>query len=76
MSEENVELVRRGIEALNRGDVGGALAMADVAPEFEFVPSGVLIPDLSDVQRGPEGARRSLGRCSRRSRSRCAPGPD
>jgi ketosteroid isomerase-like protein len=60
MSEENVELVRRGIETVNRGDVEGALAMVDVAPEFEFVPSGVLIPDLSDVQRGPEGARRVM----------------
>jgi hypothetical protein len=38
MSQANVELVRRGIEAINRGDVEGALAMADVAPEFEFVP--------------------------------------
>jgi ketosteroid isomerase-like protein len=60
MSEENVELVRRGIETVNRGDVEGALAMVDVAPEFEFVPSGVLIPDLSDVQRGPEGMRRVM----------------
>ena len=34
------------------------LALADPPPEFEFVPSGVLIPDLSGVQRGPEGLRR------------------
>jgi ketosteroid isomerase-like protein len=58
MSQENVELVRRGLEALNRGDIEGAVALADPLPEFEFVPSGVLIPDLSGVQRGPEGMRR------------------
>jgi ketosteroid isomerase-like protein len=57
-SQENVELVRRGFEAYNRGDIEGMLALADPPPEFEFVPSGVLIPDLSGVQRGPEGFRR------------------
>ena len=58
MSEENVELLREIIEAFNRGDLEGALTLADPPPEFEFVPSGVLIPDLSGVQRGPEGLRR------------------
>jgi uncharacterized protein len=58
MSQENVELVRQLIEALNRGDLEAALALADAPPEFEFVPSGVLIPDLSGVLRGPEGLRR------------------
>jgi ketosteroid isomerase-like protein len=60
MSQENVELVRRGIETLNRGDFEGALALTNPPPEFEFVPSGVLIPDLADVQRGPEGIRRVM----------------
>jgi ketosteroid isomerase-like protein len=60
MTQENVELVRRIFEAVNRGDFEGALALANAPPEFEFVPSGVLIPDLSDVQRGPEGLRRVL----------------
>ena len=60
MSQENVELVGRMYEALNRGDVEGALALADPPPEFEFVPSGVLIPDLSGIQRGPEGLRRLM----------------
>jgi ketosteroid isomerase-like protein len=60
MSEENVELVRGMYEALNRGDIEGALALADPPPDFEFVPSGVLIPDLSGVQRGPEGLRRLM----------------
>ena len=58
MSEENVELIRRIFEAFNRGDLEGARAIANPPPEFEFVPSGVLIPDLADVQRGPEGFRR------------------
>jgi ketosteroid isomerase-like protein len=58
MSQENVELLRRFIEAFNRGDLEAALALADAPPEFEFVPSGVLIPDLASVQRGPEGLRR------------------
>src|ERR671918_1213312 len=58
MSEENVELVRRVYEAYDRGDIESMLALADPPPEFEFVPSGVLIPDLSRVQRGPEGLRR------------------
>ena len=58
MSEENVELLRRILEALNRGDVEGAIGLADTPPEFEFVPSGVLIPDLASVQRGAEAFRR------------------
>jgi uncharacterized protein len=58
MSQANVELVRRINETFNRGDVEGAIALADPPREFEFVPSGTLIPDLADVQRGPEGFRR------------------
>jgi hypothetical protein len=40
MSEENVELVKRMHEAVNRGDFEGAVALANPPPEFEFVPSG------------------------------------
>ena len=58
MSEENVEVVQRVFEALNRGDIESAIELADTPPEFEFVPSGVLIPDLASVQRGPEAFRR------------------
>jgi ketosteroid isomerase-like protein len=58
MPPENVELVRQITDAFNRGDVEGALAPADPPPEFEFVPSGVLIPDLAEVPRGPQGMRR------------------
>jgi ketosteroid isomerase-like protein len=55
MSEENVDLLRRMTEAFNRGGPEDALAIANPPPEFEFVPSGVLFPDLAGVQRGPEG---------------------
>jgi len=44
--------------AQNRGDIEGAIKLADTPPEFEFVPSGALIPDLASVQRGPEAFRR------------------
>jgi ketosteroid isomerase-like protein len=57
MSEENVEVVRRMFEAFGRGDLEGAIQLADTPPEFEFVPSGALIPDLASVQRGPEAFR-------------------
>jgi ketosteroid isomerase-like protein len=60
MSEVNVELLRRMFEAINRGDIEGAIALADPPPEFEFVPSGTLIPDLASVQRGAEGFRRTV----------------
>ena len=54
MSEENVELVRRAFEAFNRGDHDAAFA--DLAPEFEYVPSGA-IPGVTGIHRGPEGFR-------------------
>ncbi len=60
MSQENVELVQRIFQAVNRDDFEGVVALANPPTEFEFVPSGVLIPDLSGVQRGPEGFRRIL----------------
>jgi hypothetical protein len=49
MSRENLELLRRTCEAGNRRDVEGWLALADAPPDFEFVPSGVLIFVLSGV---------------------------
>jgi uncharacterized protein len=60
MSQENVELLRRFIESFNRGDIEGAIALVDPPPEFEFVLSGLLIPDLMAVQRGPEGMMRAV----------------
>jgi hypothetical protein len=47
MSQENAELVRRITEAINRGDLDGAVAIAHPPPEFEFDPStGVPQADL------------------------------
>jgi ketosteroid isomerase-like protein len=58
MSQENVDLLRRMIETFNRGDLEAVIALADPPAEFEFVPSGVVIPDLADVQRGADAVRR------------------
>jgi ketosteroid isomerase-like protein len=49
MSKENVEMVRRGIEAFNRGDLDALRAIA--APDFEYVTSGT-IPDLTGAYHG------------------------
>jgi ketosteroid isomerase-like protein len=38
MSEENVEIVRRGYEAFSRGDLEGMVA--DFAPTFEYASMG------------------------------------
>jgi ketosteroid isomerase-like protein len=58
MSEENVELVRRFIEAFNGGDLEGAIALVDPPPESEFAP-GDFGPEPATVYRGPEGMRRA-----------------
>ena len=52
MSEENVEVIRRGYEAFNRGDLDATVA--DFAPTFEYVATGA-IPGFEGVFRGPEG---------------------
>ena len=61
MSQENIELVRRITEAVDRGDLDGAVTIANPPPEFEFDPS-TWFPqaDLLGVQRGPDGLRRVL----------------
>jgi hypothetical protein len=59
MSKENVELVRRFIEAFNGGNLEGAIELVDPLPESEFVPGGSTL-DLTAVWRGPEGMRRAL----------------
>jgi ketosteroid isomerase-like protein len=41
MSQENVEVVRRGYDAFNRGDLEGMVA--DFAPNFEYVPAGAIL---------------------------------
>ena len=52
VSEENVEIVRRGIDAYNRRDLEAILD--DLGPEFEFEPSGRFM-DTQRVYRGRAG---------------------
>ena len=52
MSTTNIEIVRRSIDAFSRGDLDTILA--DLAPEFEFEPSGRFV-DMRGVYRGPAG---------------------
>jgi ketosteroid isomerase-like protein len=54
MSQENVEVVRRVLEAWNGGDVEAMLAR--LTSDFEFVTAGV-VPDLRPVYRGHQGWR-------------------
>jgi ketosteroid isomerase-like protein len=57
MSQENVEALRRGFEALSSGDMERILAFVD--PEFE----AVIPPEFSaepDTYRGYEGVRRYM----------------
>ena len=49
MSQENVETLRRGYEAMSRGDWGAAFEAAE--PDFEFVP-----PNQSPVSAPMRGA--------------------
>ena len=58
MSEENVDLMRRAVDAYNRGDLDGAVA--DVAPEVEFFPSGAL-PGWTEKLHGPDEYKGFLG---------------
>jgi uncharacterized protein len=52
MAQENVEIVRRGFDAYNRGDLEGVLET--FAPEFEMRPSG-RFADTAPVYRGHQG---------------------
>jgi ketosteroid isomerase-like protein len=54
MSEESVEMIRRGYEAFNRGDLDSAIA--DLDPEIEWLGPGDL-PDAPSVYRGHDGVR-------------------
>ena len=58
MSQENVEVIRGGYEAFNRGEVESAITALG-APDFEFVPAG-RVPGVEDVYRGAEGFRQFL----------------
>ena len=54
MSNENVEIVRRGYESFNRGAIDAVVGL--LAPEFEYVASG-LVPGVGGVYRGAQGLR-------------------
>ncbi len=58
MPRENVDMVRRRVDAYNRGDVEAVVT--DFASDCEYVPSGAL-PGGRDVYRGPEGYTRFIG---------------
>lgn len=55
VSAENLETVRRGYAAWNRGDIDGWLATLD--PAVEFTTSG-LFPDFDEAYSGHEGLAR------------------
>ena len=52
MSQENVEVVRRALDAFSRGDLETILD--DLSPAFEFNPSGRFM-DTQETYRGREG---------------------
>jgi ketosteroid isomerase-like protein len=54
MSEENVELVRQGYEAWNRGDLEWLLDHSTADSEFR---TAQVFPDIDAVYRGQEGVR-------------------
>ena len=56
MAHENVEIIRRGLEAYNRGDVQTLLDISD--PEAEFVPLRSLV--VGGSYRGHDGIRRFM----------------
>jgi ketosteroid isomerase-like protein len=54
MSQENVELVRRGLETLNRDGADGVLELCD--PEIEWISIPGFLPDAEDAH-GHAGVR-------------------
>jgi ketosteroid isomerase-like protein len=54
MASENAELVRRGLEALNRDGVEGVLQLCD--PEIEWISIPGFLPDAQDMH-GHAGVR-------------------
>jgi uncharacterized protein len=63
MSEENVEIVRRGYEAFDSGDLETAFALFDPEVEVHMAeePGEVALLDLSKTYRGVEGFVTFLG---------------
>ena len=66
MSQGNVEIVRRGYEALNSGDIEGALALFDPEVEVEMAeePGEVALFDLRKTYRGVDGFLEFLSKIS------------
>jgi ketosteroid isomerase-like protein len=58
MSQANVEMVRRGYEAYNRGDIDGAVS--EFAPDCRYTAAGT-IPDRTGVFHGREGYKEFIG---------------
>lgn len=54
MASANIEIIRRGLDAYNRGDVEAVLETAD--PDIEFMPLRSLV--VGGSYRGHEGIRR------------------
>jgi uncharacterized protein len=63
MAAENVEIVRRGYEAFNRGDIQTTLALFDPRVEVHLAPEGqeVLGSRFSSVYSGLDGFMEFLG---------------
>jgi ketosteroid isomerase-like protein len=56
MSGSDVAVVLRGLEAFNRGDIDGLIAVIDPAVVWE--EGGLVFPDLPPVYHGHDGVRR------------------
>jgi ketosteroid isomerase-like protein len=56
MSQENVEVVLQGVEAINRRDVDAFVAL--FSPSVEWEESGDVFPGLRGVHRGWAGVRK------------------
>jgi ketosteroid isomerase-like protein len=56
MSQENLEVVQRGYDLINRGDIAGMVEI--IGPQFEL-RENVLAPDAA-VYHGPEGLKEWL----------------
>jgi ketosteroid isomerase-like protein len=56
MAREDVDVVLRGLDAFNRGDIEGLVAEVDPAVVWE--EGGLVFPDLPPAYHGPDGVRR------------------
>jgi ketosteroid isomerase-like protein len=67
VSAENVELVRRGYEAFNQGDIQTTLALLDPRVEVHLAPETgeVLGPGLSPIYHGLDGFMEFVGQLQR-----------